>query len=390
MAAAAPRSGQQGWWRRRCGSRRPCSSRGTRRRSRATWRASSSVRAMDYCYTLTRAERPTTSSPCLSPTTNRERPRECSVGRGPLGRRGCGDQGGHPPLPGAQHLPHRQQQPAAGAYGRCGVWTRPRNACLPTHSPISCRALRQYISKAEDSVLGVVEDRQAEHYRVNVFGRCIHTLTTPIARTHESVFSSTLRPYHTSALTTTRPHTRAQRPGLTPAPGLRRRHQAEQAQPQGPFCPCMWPVLPPFLRACGLTWVLALYPSWPRIQTGALVYGRVAVANKDMDSELSCVGTCPPCPTACSPETRSVLALSPIHATNSDAGREEGLDDGGVHLRGAQGWDPDALLPRPLPPVRPPLPALCALCTPLPSPLALTFAPYTPGFSPRTAWCCRR
>jgi hypothetical protein len=30
---------------------------------------------------------------------------------------------------------------------------------------------KQYISKAEDSVLGVVEDRQAEHYRVNVFGR---------------------------------------------------------------------------------------------------------------------------------------------------------------------------------------------------------------------------
>ncbi len=33
---------------------------------------------------------------------------------------------------------------------------------------------RQYISKAEDSVLGVVEDRQAEHYRVNIFGRYIY------------------------------------------------------------------------------------------------------------------------------------------------------------------------------------------------------------------------
>lgn len=31
----------------------------------------------------------------------------------------------------------------------------------------------QYIPKAEDTVLGVVEDRGAEQYRVNIFGRWV-------------------------------------------------------------------------------------------------------------------------------------------------------------------------------------------------------------------------
>ena len=35
---------------------------------------------------------------------------------------------------------------------------------------------------------------------------------------------------------------------------------------------------------------LLLYPQHHTTQTGALVYCRVAVANKDMDSELSCIG----------------------------------------------------------------------------------------------------
>lgn len=48
--------------------------------------------------------------------TCRERPGERARALGALRRGGGGDQGGDPPLPGAQHLPHRQQQPAAGAY----------------------------------------------------------------------------------------------------------------------------------------------------------------------------------------------------------------------------------------------------------------------------------
>ena len=40
-----------------------------------------------------------------------------------------------------------------------------------THQCTHINQSWQYIPKAEDSVLGVVEDRGAEHYRVNIFGR---------------------------------------------------------------------------------------------------------------------------------------------------------------------------------------------------------------------------
>lgn len=47
----------------------------------------------------------------------------------------------------------------------------------------------QYIPKAEDSVLGVVEDRGAEQYRVNIFGRWVRPEGLTIVTFHSHIYS---------------------------------------------------------------------------------------------------------------------------------------------------------------------------------------------------------